>query len=114
MPQGRVGLLVPDMGDELVELRLGQQDPKTVRDIFLFEVAVAPARLGCDRHDMAECPELGTLAGRMQPRHHVRLNLADFTARVEPPEHHEGVAVAERVARAKLDERLTWRARRRL
>src|SRR5215216_715250 len=114
MPKGRVGLLVSDMGDELGVLRLGQQDSKTVRYIFLFEVAVAPAGLGCDRHDMAEGPELGSLAGRMQPRHHIRLNLADFAASVEPPEHHERVAVAERVTRAELDEGLTWLARPRL
>src|SRR5829696_4740042 len=114
MPQGRVGLLVPNMRDELGVLRLGQQDPKTVRDIFLFEVAITPAGLGSDRHDMADGPELGSLSGRMQARHHVGVDLADLSARVESPEHYERVAVGERVARAELYEGLTWRARRRL
>src|SRR5918993_5889307 len=88
------------MGQNALVLRLGQLDAVARRGVLVLEIAVARSGLGRHEGDVADGPELGAVALWVKPRD---LLGRDLAARVEPAEHHEGVAVAEGVAGAELD-----------
>ena len=107
MPSRRLPLLLPDIGRYPLILGFGQQNPVPRRDVFILQVAVAGACLRWNGKDVPDRPELRAFAGRMQAGNLICPNLADFAPCVQPAIDEKGMAVAQCIARPKLDEVLT-------